>query len=171
MIFIRGASLGRVGSRYGLKQVHVFRQNDVGVITLEVEDLERFGEIVDDPDFQVRPGAVGSVRSASNRHTIGRQRSLRLGRPRRSRSRRSHPPRPKAHKPSVCRSRAATVFLQDEVIQHGQRAEEDERYDSGRRSTDRNDHHRPQMGYLFTEGNAQMREAAGRKKRAPASPR
>lgn len=49
----RGPEFGEVGRRYGLNQVRVFLRANVGLITLEVDDVDRFRNIADDPDFQV----------------------------------------------------------------------------------------------------------------------
>lgn len=57
----RGDELGDLGSRYGLKQMHVFQQGTQGLMVLEVEDPARFGEITNDPDFQVLGQEMSSL--------------------------------------------------------------------------------------------------------------
>ena len=57
----RGAEIGSVGRRYGLSQMHVFQQDSLGLITLEVEDVDRFQEITEDPDFQVLSQELSGV--------------------------------------------------------------------------------------------------------------
>ncbi len=57
----RGDELGDLGSRYGLKNMHVFQQGTQGLMVLEVEDPARFGEITHDPDFQVLGQEMSSL--------------------------------------------------------------------------------------------------------------
>ncbi|HEV3311585.1 MAG TPA: hypothetical protein VG815_13820 [Chloroflexota bacterium] len=61
LIKSRGEELGELGRRYGLLQLRVFQQANLGLMFLEVEDATRFGEIAHDPDFQVLGQDMASV--------------------------------------------------------------------------------------------------------------
>jgi hypothetical protein len=65
----RGEELGRLGRKYGLRQIHVFQRGTEGFMVLEVEDAERFGEITHDPDFQVMGQEMASLMNFEPFHT------------------------------------------------------------------------------------------------------
>jgi hypothetical protein len=49
----RGAELGELGRRYGLRQMRVFQRGTHAVMALEVDDSARFASLGRDPDFQM----------------------------------------------------------------------------------------------------------------------
>ncbi|HZT95576.1 MAG TPA: hypothetical protein VFB34_01940 [Chloroflexota bacterium] len=61
LIRSRGGELGEIGRRYGLQQMRVFQQGNQGLMVLEVEDAERFGEMTHDPDFQMLGQEMASL--------------------------------------------------------------------------------------------------------------